>query len=124
MRTVNVLVSREITPVGSSDSAAATVTISAPQSEKTTVVAPASTATQPNGAKPPRLSRFENAAPSALVRPNTCVPAIAMNATMAPTLIEANQNSNSPYERDDIRFTAVSSSINASTICHTGNAIQ
>ena len=47
-----------------------------------------------------------------------------MNATIAPTLIDANQNSNSPYERDDIRFTAVSASISASTIVQTGNAIQ
>ena len=47
------LVSREITPVGSFDSAAAIVAISAPQSENTTVVAPASAAAQPNGAKPP-----------------------------------------------------------------------
>ena len=39
--------------VGSLDSAAATVVISAPVNEKNTVTAPANTATNPCGMKPP-----------------------------------------------------------------------
>ena len=43
---------------------------------------------------------------------------------LAATLIEENQNSNSPYEREDSRFTAVSASIRTSPICHTGRSIH
>jgi hypothetical protein len=48
---------------GSRDSAAATVVISAPVSEKNTVVTPASTATAPRGMKPPWLTRLLQVAP-------------------------------------------------------------
>ena len=44
---------RTIARAGSFDSAAATVVISAPTSEKNTVVTVASTGTHPFGAKPP-----------------------------------------------------------------------
>jgi hypothetical protein len=47
-----------------------------------------------------------------------------MNATIAATLIDANQNSNSPYERVDSRFVAVKITISASPICQTGRGIQ
>ncbi len=42
---------------------------------------------------------------------------MTMNATMAATLMDANQNSNSPYERAEARFTAVSSAIRPRPIC-------
>src|SRR5262245_56149171 len=124
MRTTMVMVMREMTRVDSFASAAAMVAISAPHNEKTTVVTPASTATQPNGTKPPREYRLANVGPASDVKPNAYAPAIRMNATIAATLIEENQNSNSPYERADIKFTAVSSTMRMATSCHTSSGIQ
>src|SRR5882672_10089117 len=115
---------REITRADSRDSTAAIVAISAPHSENTTLVMPASTASQPNGAKPPCEYRLPNVGPVGEVRPSAYAPAIKMNTTIAATLIDENQNSNSPYERDDSRFTPVSSSISARSICHVGSAIH
>src|ERR1700741_4082235 len=119
-----VLVSRDIVRADSLDSAAAIVTISAPHSEKITVVTPARTDTTPNGAKPPCAVRFPNDGPFGEGSPSPYAPAIRMKITIAATLIDENQNSNSPYERDDSRFTAVSASINASPNCHTGRSIH
>src|SRR5437868_11063902 len=47
-----------------------------------------------------------------------------MKMTMAATLMDENQNSNSPYERADIRFTPVSSTIRMRPICQTGRSIH
>ena len=44
--------------------------------------------------------------PRGEVKPNAKAAASAMNTMIAATLMEANQNSNSPYERADIRLTA------------------
>ena len=41
---------------------------------------------------------------------------------IAATLIDENQNSNSPYERADSRLTAVMTAISTRPICHTGSA--
>src|SRR5262245_8371496 len=119
MRTTMLIVMREMTRVDSLDSAAAIVAISAPQSENTTVTTPASTATQPSGTKPPSDTRFENVGPVFEVIPSAYAPAMKTNATIAATLMDENQNSNSPYEREDMRFTAVSSAMRMATICHT-----
>ena len=43
-----------------------------------------------------------------------------MNTMMAATLIEANQNSNSAYERVDMRLTAVIAAINAVPVTSLG----
>ena len=43
---------------------------------------------------------------------------------IATTLIDENQNSNSPYDRAESRFTAVMTAISTSPICQTGSAIQ
>ena len=43
-----------------------------------------------------------------------------MNTTMAPTLSSENQNSNSPYERTDIRLLSVIRLISTRPIAHTG----
>ncbi len=80
----------------SADSAAATVTISAPTIEKITVVTPPSVASQPNGAKPPCAVRFETPGLGALPAPSNHPAATTMNTTIAATLMDANQNSNSP----------------------------
>jgi len=57
--------------------------------------------------KPPCAVRLAKVLPAGEVTPQANSAASAMNTTMAATLMEANQNSNSPYERADIRFTAV-----------------
>ena len=44
-----------------------------------------------------------------------------MNTTIAATLMDANQNSNSPYERAEARFTAVRITMSPSPICQTSN---
>src|SRR4051794_39128227 len=96
---------------GSVDSAAATVVISGPTKEKNTVVTVASTGTQPIGAKPPCAVRLASVAPCGDVMPNAWAAATRMKAMIAATLIEENQNSNSPYERADNRLTAVITAI-------------
>jgi hypothetical protein len=45
---------------------------------------------------------------------------MAMKTRIAATLIEANQNSNSPKERTDQRFVAVSSVMRTRAIVHIG----
>ena len=47
-----------------------------------------------------------------------------MNATIATTLMPANQNSNSPNDFTDVRLIPVSSTISASAISHSGRSIQ
>jgi hypothetical protein len=47
-----------------------------------------------------------------------------MNAMIAATLIEANQNSNSAYERADCRLIVVMTLISAMPICNRDRGIQ
>ena len=54
--------------------------------------------------------------------PVAAAAASAMNTMIAATLIEANQNSNSPYERADIKFTPVMTAISATPNCHAGTS--
>ncbi len=95
MRSATVEVIREMICADSRASAAAMVAISAPQRAKITLATPDSTESGPNGAKPPRPVRL--AQPWGPWPP---IPRNARQATMkhriAATLIEANQNSNSP----------------------------
>ena len=70
MRTISVVVSDAIACDGSDDSAATTVTISAPVSENTMPVTPASTATAPNGANPPCATRLPSVDPVGDVKPS------------------------------------------------------
>ncbi len=81
---------------GSADSTAAMATISAPIIEKITVVTAASAASAPFGAKPPCANRLENPGAGPAMSPKAWAPATRMKAMMADTLIEENQNSNSP----------------------------
>src|ERR1700730_6922316 len=124
MRTITELLIFATARAGSCDSAAAMVVISAPVSEKYTVTAPASTATQPFGMKPPYALRLRNVAPVGEVKPQAYAAASAMNTTIAATFMEANQNSNSPYERADMRFTAVMMPMSASPSSHGGKPSQ
>src|SRR5580658_27270 len=104
MRHTTVETMRATDLAGSVDSAAAMVTTSAPIIEKNTVTEPASTATKPKGAKPPWLVRLPKVAPLGEVNPNAYALQMAMKTMMAMTLMEANQNSNSPKERAESRF--------------------
>ena len=58
------------------------------------------------------------------VSPKAQAAATRMKATIADTLMSANQNSNSPYERAEIRFTPVMIAISPTPISHAGNAIH
>src|SRR3954451_13644027 len=107
MRSTTFAARRDIVRVDSADSAAATVTISAPTMEKITVVMPLRIAGQPNGAKPWCAVRFERPGLEEFFTPSSQPAAITMNTTIAATLIDATQNSNSPYDRAEERLTAV-----------------
>ena len=69
--------------------------ISAPTNAKMTITTPVSTFPMPSGANPPSLVRWLTP-PSPPVSPSAKASARQMNAMIAATLIEANQNSNSP----------------------------
>ena len=109
---------------GSPDSAAAIVTISAPTNAKITITTPARICTIPEGAKPSLLVRFERPGESPPPIPNRKPSAIRMNATIATTLMPANQNSNSPNDFTDVRLIPVSSAISPSAISHSGRSTQ
>src|SRR5688572_2169382 len=121
MRRTMVAASRDRVLFDSADSAAATVTISAPTIEKMTVVTPVRIAAQPKGVKPWCAERFETPGLDGLPIPSNQPAATTMNTTIAATLMDANQNSNSPYERADARFTAVRIAISPRPICQTSS---
>src|SRR5450432_2804549 len=109
---------------GSGDSAAAIVTTSAPIIDQMTVVTAATTANGPLGAKPPKALSVEKVGPVADRYPKACAPTTTINVTIAATLIEENQNSNSPYARADMRFTKVIRTMRAVPISHIGREIH
>ena len=65
----------------------------------------------PAGAKPSWLVRFERPGESPPPMPNRKPTAIRMKATIATTLMPANQNSNSPKDFTENRLIPVSSAI-------------
>ena len=82
---------------GSSDSAAAIVTISAPTKAKITITTPDRTVTAPGGDEAAVGGEVATGRASRRRRsPSRQPAAIAMKAMIAATLIDANQNSNSP----------------------------
>src|SRR3954463_3485495 len=118
---MTVAASRDSVLFDSADSAAATVTISAPTIEKMTVVTPVRIAAQPNGAKPWCAERWVKPGLAGLPTPSSQPAATTMKTTIAATLMDANQNSNSPYDRADVRFTPVRIAMSARPICQTSN---
>jgi len=72
------------------------VTISAPTKAKITTTIPLSRLAAPSGAKPPPVVRFASPGESPEPSPNSQPAPIRMKAMIAATLIDANQNSNSP----------------------------
>src|SRR5271166_1202400 len=109
---------------GWADSAAAIIVISAPVIAKNTIGTVARTAIQPCAAKPPCAVRLSKVGPFGAIHPKAYEAAIVMNTKMAATLIEANQNSNSAYERADMRFTAVITAISPTPICSGDSGIH
>ena len=81
---------------GSADSAAAMVAISAPTIEKITTTMPEKMAPTPFGKNPPCAVRFEKSRRRPGHRPRTNSEPQARKTPMARTLMDANQNSNSP----------------------------
>src|SRR5208282_3376376 len=124
MRHTTVEVMRATARAGSADSAAAIVTISAPIIEKNTVTPAASTASGPFGTNPPCAVRLPKVGVFGPMNPHAYEAASAMNTMIAATLIEANQNSNSPYERADIRLTLVMIAIRPMPSAHSGTGSQ
>src|SRR5690348_14335676 len=121
MRSTTLAASRDMVLPDSADSAAATVMISAPHIEKMTVVTPVNTTGYPSGAKPPCEVRLLKPGLACEPMPRSHAASTTMKTTMAATLIDANQNSNSPYERADVRFTSVSTTMSPRPICQTSN---
>src|ERR1700755_2298583 len=115
MRQMTVLLILATAFAGCEDSAAAMVVISAPVMAKNTLGTAAMTAIQPFGVKPPCSVRLPSVEWGE-VMPNTNNAASSMNTRIAATLIEANQNSNSAYERADMRLTAVMAAMSVSPI--------
>ena len=115
------MVSRPIASAPASDSAAASVAISAPQSENMVVVTPANIAVMPAGAKPPWAVRLPNVGPAGEVMPKANAPVRTIKTRMDATFIDANQNSNSPKDRVDNRFTPVNTAISTTPTCQISN---
>src|SRR4029079_3913115 len=109
---------------GSDDSAAAIVAISAPTMEKITVTTPTVTAVTPSGKNPPWAHRLEKPIDLSGHKPNTKSPPRAMNATIAATLMPANQNSNSPNDETENRLVAVIKTIRTREQNHSGMSTQ
>ncbi len=105
---------------GSSDSAAAIVAISAPTIEKMTTTMAEKIAPTPWGKKPPCTVRLLKSRLRPGHRPRAKSNPTARNTMIAPTLMPANQNSNSPNEDTEKRFVAVIITISTSDSTHRG----
>ena len=119
-RSTTELVALAIALSGLSDSAAATVAISAPTMEKMTTTIEANTALTPLGKKPPWAVRLLKSMSLPGHRPRANSPPRARKTQMAATLMPANQNSNSPKEETENRLVAVISTISPSDSSHSG----
>src|SRR5450432_1580233 len=75
----------------------------------------------PFEAKPPCAVRLLMPAATPGHRPSTFAPAIIKKATIAATLMEANQNSNSPNDLTEKRFDRVNETSNAKLMNHAGS---
>lgn len=96
MRTASSCVVRATARDGESDSAAAIVAISPPMIANITETTALSTATPPSGRKPPWEVRLLSDAPVSGMAPNSAASMSRTKTMIAATLIEVNQNSNSP----------------------------
>src|ERR1044072_3164589 len=106
---------------GSSDSAAAIVTVSRPPYANTEASRPMTRPSLPFGRKPPSPVRLPR--PGESVPGRTPAPASTprtRNSEIAPTFSAANQNSNSPKFFTAARFVARNTSMNSATQPHSG----
>ena len=83
------------------------VAISAPTIEKMTVTTPAVTASSPLGKNPPCAVRLLKSRSALGQIPKTNRPPQTRKTMIAPTLIPANQNSNSPNDETEMRLVPV-----------------
>src|SRR6478735_2786775 len=123
IRQITLLVALETARRGSSDSPAASVTISLPMKEKTTISTPVRMAPGPSGKNPPvsvRWARPDPAWSDPGRTPKTASRPTTTNAPIATTLIPANQNSNSPYEPTETRLVAVRTTMTIRAQAHCG----
>src|SRR6478735_9333319 len=107
MRVITELAALETARSGSLDSAAAIVAISAPTIEKMTVTTPAVIASLPLGKNPPCAVRLLKSRSAFGQIPSTNSPPQTRKTMIAPTLIPANQNSNSPNDETEMRLVPV-----------------
>src|SRR5262249_41930192 len=96
IRMTTELVALAMARSGSADSAAAIVAISAPTIEKITITIWEKIAPTPVGKNPPGAGRLEKARLRPGHRPSTNSVPSTRKTQRAATLMEANQNSNSP----------------------------
>src|SRR5450755_3235229 len=75
---------------------------------------------QPLGANPPCAVRLPMPFATPGHKPDTYTPAIAKNMTIAATLMDANQNSNSPNDLTETKFVTVSDNSTVRLISHAG----
>ncbi|CAM5388422.1 hypothetical protein SGLAM104S_06169 [Streptomyces glaucescens] len=106
---------------GSSDSAAAMVTVSRPPYANTEASRPMTRPSPPPGRKPPSPVRF--AVPGASVpgsTPRMASTPSTRNSEIASTFSAANQNSNSPKFFTAARFAPQKTTMNSATHAHSG----
>ena len=96
------------------------VTISAPTKAKITTTMPDSTVMPPSGKKPPCAVRLLRPGESPPPRPSSQPAPMRMNSRIAATLMEANQNSNSPNDLTDHRLVPVSAVMRMRLRSHIG----
>ena len=110
---------------GSSVSAAATATISVPPNANTTTSRAAPIPARPAGAKPPCAVKLDRPGEATSGnQPSSRATPTRMKATIAATLMIANQNSNSPKLRTPSRLTTVNAAMNSSASAGTDNEGQ
>ena len=100
---------------GSLVSPAATPTTSVPENANTTVSRVEKIGAMPLGNQPSATKLPSNGAeawPAIGIEPKIASRPITMNAMMANTLIDANQNSASPYSRTDMMLSANTTAMN------------
>src|SRR5580693_8237006 len=100
------------------------VATSAPTSAAMTTETEANTVPTPCGKKPPCAVRLLKSRLRPGQKPSTNSEPSARNATIAATLIPANQNSNSPKEATENRLVAVIATNRIPDSSHNGALIQ
>src|ERR1700753_797621 len=118
------LVARATARSGFAVSAAAMGDTSAPTTAAMTTETAPKTVPTPLGKKPPWAVRLLKSRPCCGQKPRTNIEPSTRNATIAATLIPANQNSNSQNAATENRLVAVIETIRMPESSHSGALIQ